>query len=84
MNHKAIQRLNKKIKHCGGKSFNGYLLPIEIVFIVENKEGVIIKGDFMCELQYLRAKEYVASGISGGCWFYFKVRDVGKFLGLTP
>lgn len=83
MNNKAICRLNKKIKHCGGNSFSGYLLPVEIVFIIENKEGVI-RGDIMTETLYIRNKEYVSKGISGGCWFYFKVTNVSRFLGLSP
>lgn len=84
MSPKQLQALKKKINWQYGHHMGGYLTPVEIVHIVEKMEEVIIPRNSKVESQYNTAKEQVKKGISDPTWFYFDVKHVGRFYGLTP
>jgi len=81
MTPKQIQTLKKKIHHQYDRHLGGYLTPVEIVHVVEKMDVVLPRWS---KVDYERAKENVKKGIGYSMWFYFDVKHVGEFYGLTP
>jgi hypothetical protein len=77
MSESAVFKAMKKCKPFQGRRWCGYLLPVDIVALIDAGARVEKYHEYQVE----DARKQIEQGIGGGTWFYFELGRLPKKYG---